>query len=304
AETILERTHPEDRSAVLEVFERVSRERTDINLEHRLLLPDGRIKYLHVVAHPSKDRSGRLEMVGAVTDITERKRDTEEMQKLASLVENSTDFIGIASLQGDVLFVNATGQNIVGLAGNEQVRGTTIPDYVAAQDLERFDRDVLPSVFKNGRWEGETLFRHFKTGAYIPMWQHVFFITDEGTGRRLALATISRDITDRKRAEDKLRRSEESLLEGQRLTHTGSWGHDVATGRVFVSPEVYRIYGIKADEDASATEFFFSRFHPEDRQRVVDLFERSEKEKNTFQVDNRIVLPDGTIKHLHSIGHP
>src|SRR5262249_30642688 len=294
AETILERTHPEDRSAVLEVFERVSRERTDINLEHRLLLPDGRIKYLHVVAHPSKDRSGRLEMVGAVTDITERKRDTEEMQKLASLVENSTDFIGIASLQGEVLFVNATGQAIVGLAGNEQVCRTKIPDYVAEQDLERFDRDVLPSVFKNGRWEGETLFRHFKTGAPIPMWQHVFFITDEGSGRRLALATISRDITERKRAEDELRRSEESLLEGQRLTHTGSWRHDIPSGAVVVSPELYRIFGLAPDEDGSIAEVYFGRQHPEDRQRVQQLFERCEVQKTNFQTDSRIVLPDGT----------
>ncbi|HKF02986.1 MAG TPA: PAS domain-containing protein [Candidatus Sulfotelmatobacter sp.] len=303
AETIVEHTHPEDRSAVLEVFERVSRESTDINLEHRLLMPDGRIKYLHVVAHPSKGRSGRLEMVGAVTDITERKRGTEEMRKLASLVENSTDLIGIGSLQGEVTFVNATGQSIVGLAGNEQVRGTKIPDYVAEQDLERFNAEVLPTVFKNGHWEGETLFKHFKTGAAIPMWQHVFFITDD-VGRRIALATISRDITERKRAEDKLRRSEESLLEGQRLTHAGSWGHDVASGRVFVSPEVFRIYGINPDDDASNTEFFFTRFHPEDRGRVVELFERSEAQKTPFQTDHRIVLPDGTIKHLHSIGHP
>src|SRR5215467_1109592 len=303
AETIVEHTHPEDRPAVLEVFERVSRESTDINLEHRLLMPDGRIKYLHVVAHPSKGRSGRLEMVGAVTDITERKRGTEEMQKLASLVENSTDLIGIGSLQGEVTFVNATGQTIVGLAGNEQVRGTKIPDYVAEQDLERFNAEVLPTVFKNGHWEGETLFKHFKTGAAVPMWQHVFFITDD-VGRRIALATISRDITERKRAEDKLRRSEESLLEGQRLTHAGSWRHDVASGRVFVSPEVFRIYGINPDDDASNTEFFFTRFHPEDRGRVVELFERSEAQKTPFQTDHRIVLPDGTIKHLHSIGHP
>jgi transcriptional regulator with GAF, ATPase, and Fis domain len=71
-----------------------------------------------------------------------------------------------------------------------------------------------------------------------------------------------------------------------------------------VSPEVYRIYGINPDDDASNAEFFLGRFHPEDRKRVVELFERAEIEKTDFQVDNRIVLPDGTIKHLHSIGHP
>jgi PAS domain S-box-containing protein len=112
------------------------------------------------------------------------------------------------------------------------------------------------------------------------------------------------DTTDSKLAEKKLRRSEESLLEAQRLSHTGSWRHDVASGAVTVSPEVYRMHDIRPDEDASNTEFFFSRFHPEDRKRVVDLFERAEIEKTEFQADYRIVLPDGTIKHLHTIGHP
>jgi PAS domain S-box-containing protein len=112
------------------------------------------------------------------------------------------------------------------------------------------------------------------------------------------------DTTENKRAEKKLRRSEESLLEAQKLSHTGSWRHDVASGAVIVSPEIYRIHDIKPDDDASNTEFFFSRFHPEDRKRVVDLFERAEIEKTEFQVDYRIVIPDGTIKHLHTIGHP
>src|ERR1700733_7149090 len=112
------------------------------------------------------------------------------------------------------------------------------------------------------------------------------------------------DTTESNRAEKKLRRSEESLLEAQKLSHTGSWRHDVASGAVIVSPEIYRIHDIKPDDDASNTEFFFSRFHPEDRKRVVDLFEKAEIEKTEFQVDYRIVLPDGTIRHLHTIGHP
>jgi PAS domain S-box-containing protein len=112
------------------------------------------------------------------------------------------------------------------------------------------------------------------------------------------------DTTERKRTEEKLLRSEESLLEAQKLSHTGSWRHDVASGAVTVSPEIYRIHGIRPDDDASNPEFFFSRFHPEDRKRVVDLFERSEVKKTEFEVDYRIVLPDGTIRHLHTTGHP
>ena len=73
-ELIVRRTHPEDRSAVQQLIERVSRERKDFDIEHRLLMPDGAVKYLRVVGHPSTNESGSFEFVGAVTDITERKR--------------------------------------------------------------------------------------------------------------------------------------------------------------------------------------------------------------------------------------
>jgi PAS domain S-box-containing protein len=73
-EQVVERTHPEDRPAVQQLIDRVSRERKDFNLEHRLLMPNGSIKFLHVVGRPSTDERGSFEFVGAVTDITRRKR--------------------------------------------------------------------------------------------------------------------------------------------------------------------------------------------------------------------------------------
>ena len=133
---------------------------------------------------------------------------------------------------------------------------------------------------------------------------HVAAYAETDESGELEFVGAVMDITESKRAEKKLRRSEESLLEAQKLSHTGSWRHDVASGAVTVSPEIYRIHGIRPDDDASNTEFFFSRFHPEDRKRVVDLFERAEIEKIEFQVDYRIVVPDGTIKQLHTIGRP
>src|SRR5713101_111601 len=133
---------------------------------------------------------------------------------------------------------------------------------------------------------------------------HVVAHAERDESGELEFVGAVMDTTETKRAEEALRRSETYLAEAQRLSHTGSWRHDVASGAVIVSPEVYRIHDIKPDDAASNTEFFFSRFHPEDRKRVVDFFERAELEKTEFQVDYRIVLPDGTIKHLHTIGHP
>ena len=151
-----------------------------------------------------------------------------EERNLASLVENSTDLIGMASLEGEILFVNAAGQAIVGLAGKEQVHGARISDYIAEQDRERFENDVLPAVFKDGRWEGETLFRHFKTGESISMWQYIFFITDESSGRRLALATICRDITERKRTQEFLQQAQADLARVNRVMAVGEMAASIA----------------------------------------------------------------------------
>ena len=73
-EMVVQRTHPEDRSAVQQLIERVSRDRVEFDFEHRLLMPDGSVKHLRIVGRPSKTASGSLEFVGAVTDITAAKQ--------------------------------------------------------------------------------------------------------------------------------------------------------------------------------------------------------------------------------------
>jgi PAS domain S-box-containing protein len=96
-ELILHRTHPEDRALVRQVIDRVTRNRKDFDFEHRLLMPDGSVKYLRVVGRPSKGESGSFEFVGAVTDVTERKRAEEELQqKEVSLREAQTELAHVS----------------------------------------------------------------------------------------------------------------------------------------------------------------------------------------------------------------
>jgi PAS domain S-box-containing protein len=109
---------------------------------------------------------------------------------------------------------------------------------------------------------------------------------------------------ERKKAEENLRRSEWSLLEAQRLGHSGSWSLDVSSGIVSSSPEMHRAFDVKPGDDCSSPDFWFNRIHPEDRKRVRDLFERCVMEKTDYEADYRLLLPDGTIKYQNSIGRP
>jgi len=112
------------------------------------------------------------------------------------------------------------------------------------------------------------------------------------------------DIEERHRAEDALRRSEAYLHDAQRAGHTGSWRHEVLSGVVTISPEARRIWGLNPDEDSSVTEFFFARIHPEDRPVVEQEYWAAQLKKAEFQADFRIVLPDGAVKNIYSVGHP
>src|SRR6266852_9594776 len=78
---LVQRTHPEDRSAVQQLIERVSRERKEFDFEHRLLMPDGSVKYLRVIGSPSENEDGCFEFVGAVKDINESKRAEDKIRQ-------------------------------------------------------------------------------------------------------------------------------------------------------------------------------------------------------------------------------
>jgi len=112
------------------------------------------------------------------------------------------------------------------------------------------------------------------------------------------------DIHARKDTENRLRRSEADLLEAQRLSHAGSWRHDLASDSFTVSPEVLRIRGVDSADPLSTIDRMYSGIHPNDRARVKDTYEAAQRQKGEFDAEYRIVLSDGTIKHLHTIGHP
>jgi PAS domain S-box-containing protein len=180
-EFVLQRTHPDDRACVQQIIDRAAQERKDLDFEHRLLMPDGSVKYVHVVGHASKEgESGAPEFVGAITDITERKH-----------------------------------------------------------------------------------------------------------------------------AEEILRRSEAYLSEAQRLSHTGSWACVPAIGKhTYWSEEIFRITGFDPAGGPPRFEEFERRIHPDDRARTRENFRTAIREKVDFDHDYRLVHPDGEIREIHVIGHP
>jgi len=105
--------------------------------------------------------------------------------------------------------------------------------------------------------------------------------------------------------EEKLQRSEAYLAEAQRLTHTGSWAWRVpGGGAVHLSEEWYRIYGFDPENGPPAFEECRQRTHPEDRAKWQGAIDRAIAEKSEYEVEFRTLLPDGSVKHIRTVGHP
>ncbi|WP_341730922.1 PAS domain S-box protein [Microcoleus sp. EPA2] len=138
-------------------------------------------------------------------DITERKLAEIENKRLISIVESSSDFIGVAAIDGQAIYLNPAGMKLVELQNMEQVKSKTMFDFFTPEDTNILREEILPATMRDGLWQGEFRLRNFQTGENIPIDFTLFTVKDPETGEPVGLATVTRDISDRKRAEEMLR---------------------------------------------------------------------------------------------------
>ena len=110
------------------------------------------------------------------------------------------------------------------------------------------------------------------------------------------------DIDDRKHAEEKLQRSEAFLTEAQSISHTGSFGWRVSTGEILWSEETFRIFQYERTTKPTV-ELILQRVHPDDAALVQQTIERASQDGKDFDFEHRLLMPDGSIKHLRVVGH-
>ncbi|SFV00481.1 PAS domain S-box-containing protein [Pontibacter akesuensis] len=135
---------------------------------------------------------------------------TKQQQQQVELVENSNDFISLASPSGRGVYLNQAGLELVGLTA-AQVKQVKITDYFHEDDKAAAEASLLPALKENGRWTGERNLRHFQTGADIPVHYNSFSIKDPETGEILGLAAIAIDISERKKQETELQQLSDQL---------------------------------------------------------------------------------------------
>jgi PAS domain S-box-containing protein len=134
-----------------------------------------------------------------------------EKRRFTTLVQRTTDFVGIASLRGEVQYVNPAGLQLVGLATLDDALKLHVVDFVSPQNRKSVQDELWPRVLRAGRWKGELDLRHFGSGTPIPVLVDCFRIDDPRTGEPMNIATVSRDLSAQKHSEAALHHLNDNL---------------------------------------------------------------------------------------------
>jgi PAS domain S-box-containing protein len=295
-DSVVQRIHPQDRALAQQIIDRASQTGTGFEREYRLLLADGRIKYVHAIAHAVQNASGNREFVGAVTDITERKT-TED--KIRRLVDANILGIFIWNLEGAIVEANEAFPRMLQYDRDDLVSRRMLWADLTPPEWRERDERALASLKATGTappYEKE-FFR--KDGSRVPVL--VGGALFEGGNEGIAFVL---DLSEQKRAEEALRRSESYLAEAQKLSQTGSWAWSPDTDVRHWSEECYRVLGFDPRDGMPRMEEVIQRIHPDDQPAFRESAKRAKHNKLDEAVNYRIVHPGGAVRDIYSIGHP
>ena len=289
-------THPEDLHLDVAQFNRVMvGEINGYSIDKRFIRKDGQVLYATIAVECLRRTDGSVDyFVALMQDITERKRAELERQKFVSLADHSTEFIGMCDMNFMPFYINRAGLDLVGLESLEQTRRTPVPEFFFPEDRRFITEEFFPRVLREGRAAVEIRFRHFKTGEPIWMLYNVFYIRDSA-GKPSGLATVSVDITERKRSEQALQEAEARLRLALEAGGIGTWDWNMATGQIIWSRGHEALWGMPPGAFKGTYEEFDARLYSEDRQGLNRAVAEAIAERRTFHHEFRIVWPDGTL---------
>jgi PAS domain S-box-containing protein len=192
------------------------------------------------------------------------RRLAEEKQLFYALVENSLDFIGIADPTGKPIYVNRAGRRIVGLPDDFPIENTQIAEYYSPEQRSFAENVIVKAMMEKGHWRGETSFRNWKTGETIPVSDEHFMIRDLDTNKILGMGTVTRDISDIKEAQEKIREAQERFELALRGADLATWDWNIKTGEVKFNSRWAGMRGYRLDEIKPNVDTWTSGIHPED----------------------------------------
>jgi PAS domain S-box-containing protein len=306
--SFLEITHPDDRveNQRLNVELHAGR-RKNFQIEKRYRRKDGDWIWVRTTVFLVPGPGGAAPCEAAlVEDITQRKRAEEQLLKSERQLRDAQAIAHVGSWEWNPREGSATWSDemyrIFSVPSSFHPATESFLECVHPEDRERMREILGQSLEQHEAFPHE--YRITRPDGSVRHIRSVSSVERDAAGSLARIVGVAQDVTERTGLENELKISEAYLAEGQRLSHTGSWAWKVATGELFWSQETFRIVGVDPATMKPSHQLFLQRLHPEDRARVEEELDRALHDGADFDSRYRLLHPDGSIAHLHSLGHP
>ncbi len=235
-----------------------------------------------------------------IFNISRRKIKETETQ-LTAIINTAIDSIIVINQKGIILNINPSFEKLTGYSRNELV-GHNISNVMPEPHKSGHDK-YLENYLKTGRAKiigigREVEIRHANK-TLIPV---DLSVSRLDIGSEIHFAGIIHDLSERKEAEQKLLKNKDLLLRSQQIAHVGSWEWDIASGQLIWTDETFRIFGLHKETDNPDYDMFINCIHTNDRKRVTQAIELAKKNGHTYEVEHRLIRPDGEIRHVQEVG--
>lgn len=266
------------------------------DLELPFMTARGRHLWIRTTAEAVMEDGKVVKVYGNIQDITERKQAEELLreseQRFRGLTEAMTQHVWIIDVGKNKFYHNPQSVEYTGFPA------ATAEDrwQVVHPEDEPFVKIKWQEALPSGRLIEYTYRKRRHDGIYRWFLSRCVLMRDDQNKLQWIFG-VDTDIDNLKRTEQALQDNLALLAEAERMGHTGSWRADMDMKNISVSAEIRRIYGISEDDHVTF-ETFLSRIHPKDRNSLLEKWLSAMEKKTPFTMEYRIVLPDGTVRHL------
>jgi len=268
----------------------------------RILSGESLMRWGHTKGQAERDDAGRIvRLFGTVMDITERKQAEEEHARLAAIVAHSSDAVLGLTLDGTLVSWNKSAERLYGYKEGEVI-GQHISVLAAPEQAGAAAAAI--QTLKRGEQRGaQEMQGRRKDGTWVETVQTFSPIRNQ-IGEIVGVAAIGHDVTEQRRAEEAVRRSEARLAEAQRVAHIGSWEMDAQTAELIFSEEMYHLFELDPAAGMPPHAEVLARYHPDDVAAHAAQVTQVLADPRPFVADLRIVRQNGGIRWVHIVGEP